>query len=113
MNAPQQFPNDDNVDVLHRMSANGDDLSQPRMIDFCFIFPERRQALAFTEIVDDLDKTVCISHYKERDMWQVIVQHYMLPTYKDITNMESALTIKAEKVGGTADGWGCMEVKNT
>src|ERR1051325_6392703 len=98
MNAPQQFPNDDNVDVLHRMSANGDDLSQPRMIDFCFIFPERRQALAFTEIVDDLDKTVCISHYKERDMWQVIVQHYMLPTYKDITNMESALTIKAETV---------------
>lgn len=93
------------------MCAGGDDLTQPRTIDFCFVFPQRRQALAFADIVDDVDKTVCISHYEERDMWQVIIQHYMVPTYDDITSMETGLTIKAEKVGGSADGWGCMEVK--
>ena len=112
MNAPQQFPNDYNGDVLRRMHVGGDDLSQARIIDFCFIFPKRRQALAFADVVDDVDKTVCISYYEERDMWQVIVQHDMVPTYHHITNLESALTIKAENVGGRADGWGCMRVSS-
>jgi hypothetical protein len=112
MNTPRQFPSDNNGDVLRRMYVGGDDLSQARTVDFCFIFSERQQALAFADIVDDLDKTVCISYYEGREMWQVIVQSYMIPTYSDITDLEAALTIKAERVGGRADGWGCMRVKN-
>ena len=54
MTASPQFPDDENGDVLREMYARGDDLSQPRMVDFCFAFPGRRQALAFAEIVDDV-----------------------------------------------------------
>ena len=35
MSAPH-FPDDENGDVLRRMHEHGDDLSQPRMMDFCF-----------------------------------------------------------------------------
>jgi hypothetical protein len=73
MSASWQIPNDENGDVLRRMIKNGDDLSQPRMMDFCYIFPERRQALAFAKIVDDKELNVCISYNKERDMWDAIV----------------------------------------
>lgn len=111
MNTSLQFPKDANGDVLRRMYANGDDFTQARMIDFCFIFPERRQALAFAQVVDDKDKEVSISYYEAREMWQVSVHHYMVPTHTSITVMEAQLTVKAESAGGKADGWGCMQVR--
>ena len=110
MNKPPQFPNDLNGEVLRRMYAAGDDLTRARMIDFCFVFPKRQQALAFIDIVDDQDTEVCISFYKEREMWEAIVKHHMLPDHRSITAMEAALSLKAESVGGRADGWGCMQV---
>jgi hypothetical protein len=113
MSAPLSFPNDENGDVLRRMQKSGDDLGQPRMIDFCFAFPERRQALAFAEIVDERDFEVCISYYEEREMWQAIVKRYMVPTHRDITTVETALSARAESVGGDPDGWGCMQVDRT
>jgi hypothetical protein len=111
MDAPTNFPSDVNGDVFRRMVGNGDNLSQPRMMDFCHIFPERRQALAFADIVDGRDLTVCISYYEARDMWQVTVKRYMIPTYQDVTALELSLEAQAESVGGEADGWGCMTVK--
>jgi hypothetical protein len=109
MSVPQ-FPDDENGDVLRRMYDDGDDLTQPRIIDFCFAFPERRQALAFAEIVDDRAFEVCISYYEEREMWEAIVKRYMVPTHRDITALEMRLAVQAESVGGELDGWGCMQV---
>jgi len=111
VSAPSQIPNDENGDVLRLMIKNGDNLSQPRMMDFCYIFPERRQALAFAEIVDDRELEVCISYKKERDMWDAIVKRYMIPTHQDITTFELSLAAHAESVGGEADGWGRIAVK--
>ena len=110
MSAPH-FPDDENGDVLRRMFDGGDDMSQPRIIDFCFAFPERKQALAFAEIVDDRELEVCISYYEEREMWQAIVKRYMIPTHEDITQLELALSTHAQSVGGEPDGWGCMQVE--
>lgn len=81
------------------------------MMDFCFAFPERRQALAFAELVDEKKFEVCISYYEEREMWQAIVHYYMVPTHQEITALESDLASRAESVGGEADGWGCMMVE--
>lgn len=113
MSTSPDFPNDENGDVLRRMYQNGDDLTQPRMMDFCFVFPERRQALAFAEIVDGRDLEVCISYYEERDLWETIVKRHMIPLHREITTLELALTAQAESVGGEADGWGCMQVDRT
>ncbi len=109
MSAPP-FPDDENGDVLRRMYDGGDDLSRPRIIDFCFIFPERHRALAFAGIVDDRDLEICISYYEEREMWQAIVKRHMIPTHGDITALELRLAAHAESVGGEPDGWGCMQV---
>ncbi len=93
------------------MHELGDDLSQPRMLDFCFTFPLRRQAVAFAEIVDDRDLEVCISYHSERELWQAIVKRHMIPTHRDITVLELTLAGHAESFGGEADGWGCLKVK--
>ena len=104
-----QFPDDASGDALRRMCAAGDDLTQPRIIDFCFIFDKRQQALAFADLVDDQDSVVSISYYAARTVWQTIIKRRMLPDYKNIVTTEATLTIKAESVGGEADGWGCMQ----
>jgi hypothetical protein len=112
MSPPSELPDDENGAVLQRMRDGGDALTQPRMVDFCFTFPQRRQALAFAEIVDDRELEVCISYYEERDMWQAIVKRHMVPTYTDITATESTFIQQAESVGGEADGWGCLRITN-
>jgi hypothetical protein len=112
MSAAPHLPHDENGDILRRMYEQGDNLKQPRIIDFCFAFPERRQAIAFADMLDARNLEVCISYYDQREMWQAIVKKYMLPTHDDITSLESGLTVQAEQVGGEADGWGCMLVKS-
>jgi Regulator of ribonuclease activity B len=109
MNNSTQFPDDATGDALRRMWAKGDDLTQSRMIDFCFIFPERRQALAFADLVDDRDSIVCISYYPGRQVWQSVVKLQMVPDYNGIVAIETTLSVKADSVGGEADGWGCMQ----
>jgi hypothetical protein len=104
------FPDDENGDVLRRMLEDGDDLSKPRIVDFCFAFTDRSKAVEFTTKVDERDLEVCISFYEERAGWQVIVKRYMVPTHEDITKLEHSLTNRAKSVGGEADGWGCMQV---
>jgi hypothetical protein len=104
------FPNDDNGKVLTRMHEGGDDLAKPRVIDFNFIFPERRQALAFAELVDDRDLEVCISYYEGQEMWQAVVKRRMVPTHQGITELEAMLVEHAESAGGEADGWRCFHV---
>jgi len=110
MNGSPEFPNDENGDVLRRMYAVGDDLTKPRMIEFCFVFPERTQALVFAEHVDDRDVEICISFFLEREMWQAIVKRHMVPEHEAISSLEARLASIANKVGGSADGWGCMKV---
>jgi hypothetical protein len=109
-NMAPAFPDDENGDVLRRMFASGDNLSKPRIIDFCFAFAERSEALTFAELVDEQDLEVCISFYNERGCWQAIVKRHMVPEHGDIAALERLLTHRATSVGGEADGWGCMQV---
>ena len=108
MSTPSAIPDDQNGAVLRRMLSQGDDLTQPRQIDFCHIFPERRQAISFSDLLDDPQLEVCISYYEERALWQVIVQRFMVPSHREITALEFFLASHASSVGGQADGWGCM-----
>jgi hypothetical protein len=106
------FPDDENGEVLRRMFEQGDDLSKPRIVDFCFAFADRAQALEFAAIVEERDLEVCICYYKELDGWQAIVKRHMVPTHGEITSLELSLTNRAVSVGGKADGWGCMQVES-
>jgi hypothetical protein len=104
------FPSDDNGHVLQQMYDGGDDLTQPRVINFNFVFPDRKQALAFVDEVADQTVEACLSWYQRKSLWQVIVKRKMVPDHAGITAMESSLTLKAVNVGGSADGWGCFKV---
>ena len=108
MNTTPHFPDDENGRVLRRMYDCGDSLTRSRIVEFCFVFSQREQALAFVRDVDDRDFEICLSWYEEKSVWQAMIRHDMVPDHGRITELESTLTLKANRSGGTADGWGCM-----
>ena len=108
MSKPLEFPNDENGAVLRRLHEQGDDLSQPRNIDFEHIFPTRDRALAFIGDVTTEESAVEISWYAARECWNVRVTRFLIPTHADITAVERELELRALEHGGKADGWGCM-----
>ena len=93
------------------MHEEGDDLAEPRIIDFCFLFADRSQALAFAGKVPERIVQVCISLNEVRDLWQVAVKHFMVPTHKQIAEIELDLGKRAQSAGGEPDGWSCMPVR--
>ena len=107
-----EFPDDQNGEILRQSHARGDALHEPRLVDFSFVFLQRKQAIAFAELVEEPEFQVCISRYEERDMWEATVSRHMVPTQADITALEYDLGSRAESVGGEPDGWGCMVVKH-
>lgn len=106
------FPNDENGRVLRRLYDSGDSLSQPRNIEFQFIFPRREQSLDFARAIPEKEYEVCLSFYEERDMWQAEIIIYMVPSHSRITHIESNLSGRAAPFGGRADGWCCVRIKD-
>ena len=105
------FPNDENGEVLRRMESHGDDLSQPRDIEFEFVFETEKQASRFAEsarVGRELKTEASI--YEGRKIWQTKVTKFMLPTHQGITSLEIALTALAQRSGGKPDGWGCFQI---
>lgn len=112
MNSVPDFPNDENGNVLRGMHEYGDDLSQPRDIDFTVVLPNSDAVQEFGSRFYNLGLQV---KAKKTDTvpelpWDVTVTVNMLPTYEDITAFEAKLEKVAVPLGGRNDGWGCYQV---
>lgn len=105
------FPDDVTGDVFRRMRDHGDDLSQPREIDFNHVFEREEDASRFAEAVRHAGYAKVRYRYSEElKAWDATIQIFMLPTYEGVTEQESKLDSLAREFGGQGDGWGCMQV---
>lgn len=104
------YPEDENGDVLWKMLQDGDDLSEPREVDFTLIFPTEDVAIAFAVHLLKNDQKVSFSAYEgnEEFPWQVSVHPLMLPTHRNVSGFEGLLSTEAVPFSGRVDGWGCM-----
>lgn len=105
------FPNDENGNVLRGLMESGDMLTEPREINFHFIFPARSKAIGFIEILEDKQLRLEISWSDERELWQVTVVQHMVPDHSAITKLENRLADMAHPLNGSDDGWGCFAIK--
>ena len=104
----EQFPDDENGDVLWRMVSNGDNLSKSREVDFPVIFPTEDAALKFAVQLLRNGEKVTFGPYESNAYfpWQVEVRPVLLPTHEIITKYENLLAKESEAYGGVNDGWG-------
>jgi Regulator of ribonuclease activity B len=104
------FPDDENGDVLRRMQGGGDDFTKPRDIDFSVVFPSEIAAGEFASHFRGSGFKVTIQEWdgQQELSWDVTVTRYMLPTHTGITEVEETLEEVAAPLGGRNDGWGCI-----
>jgi hypothetical protein len=112
--APLEYPDDDTGDALRRLWRNGDDLTEPRDVDFTVVFAIEVAASEFAEHFKKLGYKVSI---KESNCvpdlpWDVLVVGHMVPSHAEISEVENELQVIADGLGGHNDGWGCFSKKD-
>lgn len=103
-----RFPDDETAELLGLMQEQGDDLAQPRHIDFFLVFDSREQAAAFARGAGlGPGFTVSTSPYERTRKWQCRITVLMAPEHAAITRLERQLAQLGRDHGGQPDGWGC------
>lgn len=108
-----EFPDDENGQVLWNLWRSGDRLKKPREIDFSVIFPNEEVAMTFAIHLLRNGQKVSYGPYEGNDEmpWQVQVHPVMIPRHRTITEFEAQLASDAAALGGRNEGWGCVELE--
>jgi regulator of ribonuclease activity B len=108
---PNTFPDDPTGDALWEMQESGDDLSQPREIEFTVIFSNAEEALKFGETLLLNRQKILLSDNQEDNEYpfEIVVFVFMEASYDEITGYQELLEMHATKFNGRGDGWGCLE----
>jgi len=108
----EQFPKDDNGDVLWHLRTKGDALTEPRELDFTVIFPSEATAIEFAVACLRSGFKVEFHETEAKQLdglnWEVIVYTHAVPTHSDITILEDALGRQAAPLGGRTSGWSAV-----
>lgn len=105
---PQDFPSDENGDILFRIWKRGADLSTLRTVDFSLIFPTKEQADRFaTKLkLEEAEVDIKVSYFEAKTCWDVRFSPRLIPSWRNITEMEERLARSSEAFDGRNDGWG-------
>ena len=106
----EQFPDDDNGNVLWQMAEDGDDLTELHEIEFSISFQDQKNAeqCALYLLYQEQKVSLFQDDSVEPNEWVITIFVNMEPEYSDIVDLEQWFTKIAEQFGGEYDGWGCM-----
>ncbi|ANF82389.1 hypothetical protein A3K93_09405 [Acinetobacter sp. NCu2D-2] len=106
----QQFPDDENGEVLWQMHQDGDDLTEPHEIEFSIAFTAEENAdrCALHLLKEEQKISLFQDEESDRLEWVITIYVYMEPAYEDIVDLEQWFSKIAEDFQGEYDGWGCM-----
>ena len=106
----EQFPEDDNGNVLWQMAEDGNDLSMPYEIEYSIIFAEKQQAEQCALYLLHQEQKVSLYEEEESESnyWVVSAYVEIIPQHEDISDLEQWFIRIADKFSGEYDGWGCI-----
>ena len=104
----QQFPDDDNGNVLWQMHEDGDDLTEAHEIEFSIAFQNQEKAETCAIFLLREEQKVTLFQDEDTNEWFITIYIYMEPEYMDIVDLEEWFTKIATQYQGEYDGWGCM-----
>jgi regulator of RNase E activity RraB len=105
-----QFPDDENGNVLWQMHQDGDDLQEAHEIEFSIVFADEEQADRCALHLLKEEQKISLFQDEESDTleWIITIYVYMEPAYEDIVDLEQWFSKIAAEFQGEYDGWGCM-----
>ena len=104
----QQFPDDDNGNVLWQMHNDGDDLTAAHEIEYSIASQQEEQADQCAVYLLKEEQKISLFEDEETGEWIITIYVYMEPEYADIVDLEEWFSKIAGHFGGEYDGWGCM-----
>lgn len=105
----EQFPDDDNGNVLWQMVEDGDDLTELHEIEFSIAFQDQQNAEQCAMHLLYQNKNFSFQDDSvEPNEWIITIFVTMEPEYSDIVDLEQWFSTIAEQFNGEYDGWGCM-----
>lgn len=106
----EQFPDDENGQVLWQMFEDGDDLTEPHQVEFAIVFKDQQQLEQCA--LHLLYQEQQVSFYDDEETggadWVLTIHVEMVPEYADIVDLEEWFSSIAEQFDGEYDGWGCL-----
>ena len=89
MKSADQFPDDENGEVLRHMAESGDDLSKPRDIDFTVVMPSEDAARLFSAHFSNAGYLVKVdeSGTVPELPWDVVVVKHMILAMRGSRNL--------------------------
>lgn len=105
----EQFPDDDNGNLLWQMQEDGDDLNEVHEIEFSMYFKTQKLAekCALHLLLEEQKVSMYLDEEIEPSEWVITVFVNLLPEYTDIVDLEEWFTKIATEFNGEYDGWGC------
>lgn len=106
----EQFPEDENGEVLWQMQKDGDDLTEAHEIEFSIAFTTEENADRCALFLLKEEQKISLFQDEESDRleWVITIYVYLEPVYEDIVDLEQWFTKIAADFQGEYDGWGCM-----
>ena len=105
------FPNDNIGDALWKMQQAGDDLEQPREVEFSVLFPSQALALQFGQLLLENNQKLSFCPYQgdEAFPWEITAYPFMAASYENIAAYQELLTSSVAPFSGKYDGWYCLD----
>ncbi|MHA3048883.1 MULTISPECIES: ribonuclease E inhibitor RraB [unclassified Acinetobacter] len=107
----QQFPDDENGNLLWQMFEDGNDLCEPHEVEFSIAFEQKEQAEKCALHLLHQEQKISLyqedQHSEQENLWILNVHVNMILEHEDLVDLEDWFGRIGKEFGGEYDGWGC------
>lgn len=103
------FPNDNIGNALWEMLQAGQDLENPKEVEFSVLFPSQTLALQFGRLLLENNQKLSFTPFQDNEEypWEITAYPEMPLTYENITAYKELLETSSEPLQGKFDGFYC------
>ncbi len=104
------FPNDNIGEYLWQRQQAGDELEQPREVEFSVLFPSQELALQFGQLLLENNQKLSFTPFQDNNEypWEITSYPEMPLNYENITAYQALLETGSEPLKGKFDGFYCL-----
>ncbi len=104
------YPNDNTGEYLWQRQQAGDDLEQPREVEFSVLFPTQVLALKFGQLLLENNQKLSFTPFQDNDEypWEITAYPEMPLSYENISAYLELLETSSEPLKGKFDGFYCL-----
>jgi hypothetical protein len=102
-------PNDNIGDALWELQQAGNDLEQPREIEFSVLFPSQALALQFGQLLLENNQKLSFTPFQDNKAlpWEITAYPEMELSYENISAYQALLETSSAPLQGKFDGFYC------